>query len=62
MNYLSTSQTATMLGVTPHTLRCWRMQGGKYGLGFIKIGGRVRYAKDAVEAWLKQRTNPGEIK
>jgi len=57
-DFLNAAQVAVMLGVTPHTLAVWRMT-GLYGLPYTKIGGRVRYARDAVERWLAQRTNTG---
>lgn len=53
---LSAAQVAMLLGISPQTLAVWRMT-GKYGLSYLKIGGRVRYSKDEVERWLKQRTS-----
>lgn len=39
------------LGVAPHTLRIWRMQG--QGPEGFKIGGRlVRWRKSDVDAWI----------
>lgn len=58
--FLTTAEVAAMIGVTPHCLAVWRMQGGRYGLPWTRIGGRVRYAKETVKRWLEQRTNIGK--
>ncbi len=57
-DFLNAAQVAVMLGVTPQTLAVWRIT-GQYGLPFIKVGGRVRYSRAAIERWLAQRTNAG---
>lgn len=57
-DFLTAAQAAMLLGVSPQTLAVWRIT-GQYGLPFIKVGGRVKYARDAVERWLAARTNTG---
>jgi len=44
---------AEYLGVAEQTLANWRSQGG--GPTYTKIGGRIRYQKGDVQAWLKTR-------
>jgi excisionase family DNA binding protein len=51
---LSTAQLAAELGVTAGTLRNWRSAGrGPRG---ARIGGRVRYRRADVDAWVAQET------
>ena len=51
---LSTSQLAAELGVTPGTLRNWRVAGrGPRG---ARIGGGIRYRRADVDAWIDQQT------
>ena len=57
-DFLNAAQVAMMLGVSTQTLAVWRIT-GQYGLPFIKVGGRVKYTRDAVERWLTARTNTG---
>ncbi len=53
-NLLSTAQLAAELGVTAGTLRNWRTAGrGPRG---ARIGGRVRYRRADVDAWITQQT------
>lgn len=59
--FLTAAEVATMIGVTPHSLAVWRMH-GRYGLPWVRVGGRVRYTQEAVKRWLEQRTNTGEAK
>ena len=56
--YLTTREAAEMLGLAPHTLRCWRHRGR--GPQFIRLGdsqkARAVYAKAAIERWLAERS------
>ena len=50
---LSGPETAALLGVKEQTLRAWRVAGK--GPEYIRFGGprgRVRYAREDVDAWL----------
>ena len=50
---LTGPQAAEMLGVQEQTLRAWRVKGN--GPEYIRYGGprgRVRYAREDVDAWL----------
>ncbi|MGY1823757.1 helix-turn-helix transcriptional regulator [Geodermatophilus sp. SYSU D00079] len=52
--FLSTTQLATELGLTPGTLRNWRVNGrGPKG---ARIGGHVRYRRADIDAWIAQQT------
>jgi excisionase family DNA binding protein len=50
MNYMDTKQTAEALGVSPRTLEGWRQTGE--GPKFAKVGRRVLYDPEDVNAWL----------
>jgi predicted DNA-binding transcriptional regulator AlpA len=51
---LNRAQVAALLGITPHTLACWRSEGR--GPAVVKFGaGRsaaVRYRRSSVDAWI----------
>lgn len=48
---LTTTEVAAMLRTSPSTVRYWRHQGtGPQG---VKVGIRVLYRRDSVEAWLR---------
>lgn len=51
-------ETATILGVTPGTLSVWRST-GRYGLPFVKSGGRVMYRIEDLRAFIESRTYNG---
>ena len=54
---VTTAQAAALLGVRPHTLRCWRMRG--VGPAYLRFGGprsRALYTRDAIVAWLGEHT------
>lgn len=54
--FLSESEVADLVGLRPKTLRNWRSS-KLAGPAFIKLGPkRVRYPREAVEAWLTSRT------
>jgi len=48
---LDTFQAAKFLGLRPCTLADWRRK-GKHNLPYIRIGGRVRYRIDDLQAWI----------
>jgi len=51
---LTPDEVADFLCVTPHTLSVWRCT-GRYNLPFVKVGRRVRYRKEDVEAFVSER-------
>jgi predicted DNA-binding transcriptional regulator AlpA len=53
---LSTKQAAQILGLSPMTLRIWRVAGRKVGLGYVKVGPRiVRYERSEIARFLRSR-------
>jgi predicted DNA-binding transcriptional regulator AlpA len=53
---LSTSEVAALLGVSPMTLRIWRVSGRGVGLGYVKVGPRiVRYEPSEIARFLRSR-------
>ena len=50
-----TPAAADYLGVKPHSLEVWRSS-GRYSIPFIRVGGRVRYRRDALDTFLAERT------
>lgn len=46
-------EAATYLGYSPKTLEKWRKNGE--GPAFVRIGSRVRYRKEALDAWIAAR-------
>jgi excisionase family DNA binding protein len=51
---LDEEQAAIVLGVAPQTLTSWRHT-GRYGLKFYKVGRRVKYRREDLEAFLQSR-------
>lgn len=54
IKHLSQSDLVERWGVSPKTLERWRWLG--YGPRYIKIGGRVVYRLDEIEAWEARQT------
>lgn len=52
--YLTESQVAELLGLSPRTLQAWRYRGG-HTPQFIKVGRAVRYRLGDVKDWLRER-------
>ncbi|WP_286293639.1 helix-turn-helix domain-containing protein [Methylomarinovum tepidoasis] len=52
---ITPEEAARMLGVSPRTLATWRCL-GRYRLPYVKIGARVRYRQEDVEAFIERRT------
>lgn len=53
---VDTNGAAPILGVAPSTLNTWRSRGT--GPKFHRIGGRIRYFKADLQAWLEEQMNP----
>lgn len=51
---LDQKQAAHLLGLSPRTMEAWRLTAGG-GPHYIKVGGRVRYRRSDLEAWLDTR-------
>lgn len=47
---LTTAETANYLGVRADTVAYWRMRGN--GPPFLRIGGRINYRIDDLDAWI----------
>jgi predicted site-specific integrase-resolvase len=48
---LDEDEVADIIGISPHTLRSWRVHGRQRGPRFLKVSARcVRYRVEAVEA------------
>jgi excisionase family DNA binding protein len=54
IEFLTTTEVATLLNLAPGTLADWRWKGG--GPPFTKVGRHVRYNKALLLAWLDVRT------
>jgi excisionase family DNA binding protein len=50
---LRSREAAAHLGFSVDTLKHWRKHGG--GPAFVRIGTRVRYRKEALDAWIAAR-------
>ena len=51
-SYMTTAELAGICRTSPETIRFWRYVGK--GPAWFKIGRKVLYDADAVEAWLKE--------
>ena len=51
--YLDTRQAAAHLGLSTRTLDRYRVSGD--GPVFLKFGGRVRYLREDLDAWVRTR-------
>lgn len=52
--FLTETEVARLLGMSPRTLQAWRYKGG-HTPDFIKVGRSVRYRLGDVKAWLRER-------
>ena len=52
---MSPKELSEYLGVKESSLAVWRTN-KTYPLPYIKVGGLIRYNKDAVDKWLESRT------
>jgi hypothetical protein len=57
--YLTEEELAERLKLKPGTLRTGRSRRTKDTIPYIRLGNRVRYDWDAVQAWLKARVRGG---
>ncbi|MBI1209266.1 MAG: helix-turn-helix domain-containing protein [Azospirillum sp.] len=57
--HLNQTQLAARWGISPRTLERWRCQG--QGPRYLKLGGRVIYRVEDVEAFEALRAQPGGI-
>ena len=48
-------EAAEILDLSPGTLSVWRST-GRYALPFVKVGRKVRYSREGLNAWLESRT------
>jgi len=51
---LDTTEAANYLGLSKFTLQQWRST-GRYGLPYTKVGNRVRYPLNDLQAWVRRR-------
>lgn len=58
---LTPRDAADYIGVTIATLAVWRCT-GRYAIPYVKVGGRVRYRKTDLDAWLDSRLKDGGVK
>ena len=52
---LDPEPTAEILGISPGTLQVWRST-GRYDLPYVKVGGRVKYRPEDIQAFIERRT------
>ena len=52
---LTSSEAARFLRISVGTLAVWRCA-GRYNLKFVKVGSKVRYRMEDLEAFLRERT------
>lgn len=52
---LDNGEAAKYLGIAPQTLTVWRCV-KRYNIPFVKVGSRVKYRKEDLDAWLASRT------
>lgn len=57
---LTTQQASEYLQITVGTLAVWRTN-KTYSIPYLKCGGRVRYRKSDLDAWLAGRENNREV-
>lgn len=48
------AQAAEYLGISPTTLSIWRCT-KRYAIPYIRVGNRIRYRKEDLDAWLASR-------
>jgi predicted DNA-binding transcriptional regulator AlpA len=58
MMYLTTQDASAYVGVSHHTLACWRRGGD--GPPYLRLGRVVRYVRADLDAWIAaHRVEPG---
>ena len=53
MDLLTLNEAADRIGIAPQTLMNWRTRG--YGPPSARIGGRVKYRPEDIDAWINDR-------
>jgi predicted DNA-binding transcriptional regulator AlpA len=56
---LSPREVSQVLRIREQTLAIWRLT-NRYGLPFVKVGGRVAYKETDIAAFLSRRTVGGD--
>jgi hypothetical protein len=59
---MTTAAVAHWFGCSVEWLEIGRSKNRNYGPPFVRIGGRVRYKRDAVRRWLAERTVHAEMR
>ena len=49
-------EAASILGISPGTMMVWRST-GRWNLPFVKVGSRVMYNPDDIQAFIERRTH-----
>ena len=57
-NQLLDTNQRPLLGLSPHTLCVWRLD-GRYNLPYLKMGRKIKYRRSDLLAWLASRTVTG---
>lgn len=57
---LTVKEAAEYLGITPRTLDVWRCT-RRYPIPYTKVGNRIRYSKEDLDAWLASRVVDANI-
>lgn len=57
---MTRKEAAIYLGVAEQTLAIWKCV-NRYNLPVVKIGGRVKYRKEDLDAFIAKRTSPGSV-
>lgn len=58
MEWIKGDEVAELLGVSPNTVRSWRLR--RVGPPLYRIGGAVRYDRGEVLTWLQSRHQRGD--
>lgn len=61
VRYMTPSEVAEQLRVTPKTVKNWRYLDEPYGPPFVYIGGRVLYPYELFNKWCEE-TNQAALK
>ena len=59
--YLNVKQAAAYLGVSPGALNTARYKGSRFTPPYSKIGKRIVYERNAIDAWMEQKRKGGFI-
>ena len=60
MKFLNEKQVAEIMGISVKTLQRWRLFGE--GPGWKKFGTAVRYPADALQAWIENAPEGGDLR